>query len=135
MGIQLESDKVQENNKLSYLYKKCVLLGMEYIISSCIFALEFLSSLHPISNIHTICNSRNPTDHYCIEVSLQLQESEMTSTLEGGWPAMGSISYCNKPTSLELQQFALHHMAETEMATHNSSKVRISIRDKRPWGT
>ena len=47
---------------------------------------------------------------------------------------MGIIAHLNKPTSLELKQFDLHHMAETETAMHNSSKVKIRSKNPRPWG-
>lgn len=49
-----------------------------------------------------------------------------------GWQTMGIVTHLNKPTSLELKQFALNHMAETKMAKHNSSKVKINIKNTRP---
>lgn len=36
-------------------------------------------------------------------------------------------------SSLESQQFPLHHMAEREIVMHNSSKVKMSIRDTKPF--
>ena len=105
---------------------------MKYTASSCIFRLEFFSNLHAKSNICMSYNSRNPTNHYRMKVSLQFQKSGTILNPRGKVQIMWIVGHLNKPTFLRWQQFALSHRATTEQAMHNSSKVRISISDTRP---